>query len=395
MLLADYPLFQHPSFSMTKIAAIDFETANNRPNSACQIGIVVLNDFEVVEKKVWLIRPPELYFSPFCVRVHGITARDCIDAPTWSELWPEIKLLLQGAVLLGHNVGFDARVLEASCSHLGIDVPSHDLLCSRVVAKRAWPELPGHGLANVAQHLNIRFKHHDALEDAIASAEVVSQAAKLADASCLTDLEVILGLIRGSVRAGSVKVPRTARLPKSSQLSSLHSKNVATSVREPSPQYNREGIPRNSADAIRKAKQLSQAILSAAKPFQPLAGHHMVLVHSILGLDHDDAIYFLQELGATVYSRINLKTRTVILGTSAKSQSTAPLYSGGLFSTDSVDDVSDLTLDSRPQDGADEGFNRILEDIEKRKALGQSIRVISQRQLLALIPSASEIVRGE
>lgn len=375
---------------MTRVAAIDFETANNRPNSACQLGLVVLDDFKVIEERVWLIKPPELYFSPMCVRVHGITARDCMDAPTWSDIWAEVEQLIDGAVLLGHNVGFDARVLLATTNHYGLNVPSLDLLCSRIVAKKAWPALTGHGLANVAEHLSIQFKHHDALEDAKASATVVAQAAAQIEANSLADLEVSLGLIRGTIRPDIVKVPRSARLRKGSQLPGGETIGAAAKPSKVSVNaYLRNGLPASSADAHRRAIALSRQIIESAKEYQPLADKHVVLVHSILGLDHDDAICFLQELGATVYSKVNLKTQMVILGTPPGSLGTQTYLYDDLEPTMDFD----ATLESTREHIG--GAERILEDVEKRKTLGQSIRVISQRQLLALIPSASGIVRGD
>ena len=43
---------------LKKFTVIDFETANMYPDSVCQIGIVVVEDDEVIEKKSFLIRPP-------------------------------------------------------------------------------------------------------------------------------------------------------------------------------------------------------------------------------------------------------------------------------------------------------------------------------------------------
>lgn len=47
------------------------------------------------------------------------------------------------------------------------------------IARTAWPTLKGnggHGLANLKQHLNLEFQHHDAGEDARAAAMVVLRA---------------------------------------------------------------------------------------------------------------------------------------------------------------------------------------------------------------------------
>ena len=58
----------------------------------------------------------------------------------------------------------------------------------RKIARRAWPERygqRGYGLKNIARDLDISFRHHDALEDARAAAEIVLRAC----AATNTDIE--------------------------------------------------------------------------------------------------------------------------------------------------------------------------------------------------------------
>jgi hypothetical protein len=53
---------------------------------------------------------------------------------------------------------------------------------SVTVARQAWPALKGvggHGLANIKKHLGLEFHHHDAGEDARASATVILRAEDL------------------------------------------------------------------------------------------------------------------------------------------------------------------------------------------------------------------------
>ena len=66
---------------MTKIVAIDFETANNQMSSVCSVGIAVMEDGVVIDHYYSLIKPEEnvSYFSPYNIRVHGITAKDVED----------------------------------------------------------------------------------------------------------------------------------------------------------------------------------------------------------------------------------------------------------------------------------------------------------------------------
>ena len=52
-------------------------------------------------------------------------------------------------------------------------------LDSAKISRLAWPDefgVRGYNLKNIANHLNITFTHHDALEDARAAAEIVLRA---------------------------------------------------------------------------------------------------------------------------------------------------------------------------------------------------------------------------
>ena len=47
---------------MNDFAAIDFETANHHPTSACSIGIVVVRDGVIADEFSHLIKPEPFYF---------------------------------------------------------------------------------------------------------------------------------------------------------------------------------------------------------------------------------------------------------------------------------------------------------------------------------------------
>ncbi len=359
---------------MDRIVAIDFETANSRPNSACQIGLVVMEGFEIVAERSWLIRPPRLFFAPQCVKVHGLTARDCMDKPAWDAIWPDVREMIDKSVLLGHNVGFDARVLVETCKHYELPIPPLEIQCSRLLAKRVWPSLDGHGLANVAKHLRLEFQHHDALEDARASARIACLAKEKTRSNSLLELEESTGLLRGAIRVDRVLHPRTIRLHRTDA-------EIEAPARVQSKVYRTDGIPSAGSQAVRRAKYLAQTILDRAASLQPLAGKQVVLVGSLLGLERNDAIRFLETLGAQVHAQLNFKIQYVIFGAPSTAEGTPSLFGDG-------------ALWGVAEGPAGES-ERITAEIEKRRGLGQTIVSLSQRQLLALIPCAGEIVRGE
>jgi DNA polymerase III subunit epsilon len=346
-----------------QLAVIDFETANNRPNSACQIGVVLLDDWTIVGEHEWLIRPQRMYFSPQCIRVHGITARDCMSSPTWETVWTELFPLMDGRVVVAHNVGFDAAVLQATSQSYEIALPTLDIQCTRLIAKRAWPGQTGYGLASIAERLGIEFRHHNALEDARACAKIAIAAAAKCKATDLDSLEEILGLIRGRMGIDQIRQPRTVRQTKREQVS------------EPEPRYQQrlfrlDGTPSaTKSEQVRRTRLRADAILAGCEDSRPLSGKYVVLVHTLLGLEREDAVVFLSQLGAVVQSKINMQTHYVIVGT--ESVAVAGTESEPLTSTWMKDKVAERNED------------------------GQPVRILSQRQLLAMIPSALMIARGE
>jgi len=48
---------------MSTFAAIDFETANHDPASACAVGIVIATDGRIVHREHHLIRPPTRFLD--------------------------------------------------------------------------------------------------------------------------------------------------------------------------------------------------------------------------------------------------------------------------------------------------------------------------------------------
>ena len=342
---------------VTHVAVIDFETANSRSNSACQLGVVRLEDWRIVEEKEWLIRPQRLYFSPQCVRVHGITARDCLTSPEWDHVWDQLLPLIDGCVIIAHNVGFDAAVLQGTCQLYDIAVPQFDLQCTRLIAKRAWPGQTGYGLAAIAERLSIQFQHHNALEDARACAQIAVAAAEKSNAENLEILEEKLGLTRGRIWVDQVRQPRTVR------------RTRIESVAEPQARYQpklfrTDGTPSRS-DQIRRTRLRADAILASCEDFRPLDGKHVILMHTLLGLDRDDSVSFLTKLGAVVQSKMNLQTHYLIMGTSS-----------------SLDDENQESL-------------LPVEQVKQRNTEGQPIKILTQRQLLASIPSGLAIARGD
>lgn len=171
----DHAAFLRNSFP--SFTAIDFETANYQRNSACQLGIVVVESGRIIHSQSWLIKPPSPLFN--FTYLHGIDYSMVKSQPTFGELWCNVKPYIENRILAAHNAAFDISVLVATLNHYGLAIPEFKVLDSLAIARRVWPELPNHKLDTVARKICCDLRHHDALSDAIACAQIILQAERL------------------------------------------------------------------------------------------------------------------------------------------------------------------------------------------------------------------------
>lgn len=162
----------HENITMDFVA-IDVETANADMASICQIGVAIYNNGALTNAWTSLI-DPEDYFDLINIDIHGITEEDIEGKPTFPEIVSKLGGFLNGTVCVSHT-HFDrvsiSRALEK------YDLSSFDTiwLDSARIARRTWEEFSwsGYGLANICNKIGYEFKHHDALEDAKASGQVL------------------------------------------------------------------------------------------------------------------------------------------------------------------------------------------------------------------------------
>lgn len=159
---------------MTRILALDFETACHAQDSACALGLALVEDGRLMAQDAFLIRPPERNFS--FTWVHGLRWEDVADSPTFDQSWARLEPWLEGVDwLAAHNAPFDRGVLSACCRTYRlapVDVP---FICTVQLARRVWGIHPTK-LPLVCRALDIPLKHHDAASDAAACAQIVVRA---------------------------------------------------------------------------------------------------------------------------------------------------------------------------------------------------------------------------
>ena len=156
---------------MRNFAAIDFETANNKPTSVCSVGVVVVRDGEFVDSFYSLIQPEPNYYNYWNTRIHGLTRYDTEEAPVFPYVWEKVDPLIEGLPLVAHNKAFDETCLKAVFRCYQMDYPDYPFFCTCIASRKAFPFAPNHQLHTIAELCGYHMEHHHhALDDAIACA---------------------------------------------------------------------------------------------------------------------------------------------------------------------------------------------------------------------------------
>lgn len=161
---------------MKNFIAIDFETANSQRSSICSLGIVIVENEQIVDKIYRLVRPSPNFYHSKNTEIHGLTYEDTINEPEFPDVWNNIKHRIDGFPLIAHNSSFDESCLKAVHELYGMKYPKYKFHCTRWGAHKAYPNLENHQLTTVAKHIGFDLQnHHHALADAEACAEIAKK----------------------------------------------------------------------------------------------------------------------------------------------------------------------------------------------------------------------------
>ena len=173
-----------------KLLVIDTETSGLDPQKNCimSLAAVVYHDGAIEDSKRWLVLDAIGEFDPAAMAVHGITREHMLGAglSPWTVIYCLQQMLarhdMRGKVTLaGHNLAFDVGFLQRLYRMTGFDYDAqfrHGGLCTKTAAllleQAGRLNIVSSSLVDVAAALGIPYEgKHDALEDALATAQVL------------------------------------------------------------------------------------------------------------------------------------------------------------------------------------------------------------------------------
>lgn len=113
----------------------------------------------------------EEYVSDFITELTGITNDMLRDAPSIGEVLPEFIRFLGDTVIVGHNISFDVKFLDAACSSIGIGDFGNDYINTIRIARKSFPGKPHYKLSDMADYCEI---HQDSAHRALADCETTA-----------------------------------------------------------------------------------------------------------------------------------------------------------------------------------------------------------------------------
>ncbi len=135
-----------------RYCSIDFETANQYPDSACAIGLCEFDEEGCLKDKYYsLIRPSRLIFDPRCTAVHRLDPLDISKAPTLADIWDDITAFIYGLPLVAHNANFDIPVLKASAEAAKVGGLKTRYYCTLSLARRVLANRTSYRLKSLAE----------------------------------------------------------------------------------------------------------------------------------------------------------------------------------------------------------------------------------------------------
>ena len=156
-------------------AVIDTETTGMQAgtNRLTEIAGVKIRDGEKIERFSELINPG--VEIPARIRhLTGITTGMLQSKPPAEKVLPQFLKFLEGSILVGHNLQFDRRFLDAELTRAGYRALACPMLCTLRLARRLLQGLPSKGLSSLVDFFGITVdRRHRAADDAEATCEIL------------------------------------------------------------------------------------------------------------------------------------------------------------------------------------------------------------------------------
>ncbi|MDD3057736.1 MAG: exonuclease domain-containing protein [Sphaerochaeta sp.] len=154
--------------------ALDFETANSYPGGACSVALARFDEEgTLLDTYYTLIHPKQPYFDPGMTAVHQLKDEECLAAPEFDAIWPDMRTFIGRDLLVAHNAVFDMGVLKGCFEAYDLEARQMSYLCTLVISRKVWPKMLSYKLSYLVDYFGMEYQAHYALDDAIMCGKIM------------------------------------------------------------------------------------------------------------------------------------------------------------------------------------------------------------------------------
>ncbi|WP_341278126.1 ATP-dependent DNA helicase DinG [Paenibacillus sp. FSL H8-0537] len=180
-----------------KYAVLDLETTgHSASDDILQVGLVLLDDdLEVIHTYNSFVKPT-IAIPPFITQLTGIDEAMVADAPELSDVLMDMIPLLDDAVLVAHNVNFDAGFLNQALDRSGYHTFAGRRLDTIELLRILFPSITSYQLGAVSEQFGITHEHHHRADsDAMATAVIFAKSVQKLRSLPLLTLQRLSSLV--------------------------------------------------------------------------------------------------------------------------------------------------------------------------------------------------------
>lgn len=168
---------------------LDLETTGFSPafDEIIEVGAIKVRDSQIVSEFNKIINVGH-ELPEFITELTGITDEDIRNGEDLGAVLQELELFIEESLIIGHNISFDLRFLNAS----SIDEYKNDNLDTMIISRRMFKEERHHRLKDLKTRFDIKTESHRALSDTFATFQIFK---KLQDNASRNNIEDIDGLL--------------------------------------------------------------------------------------------------------------------------------------------------------------------------------------------------------
>lgn len=151
------------------LAFIDIEgfVDGNKNKRVIELGVVRVENHTVVKEYKQLV-DPGVAIPPIITNITGIDDRDVESAPTFRQVSDELRGVVEGALFVAHNAGFDYGFIQGEYRQIGEEFAS-PRLCTARLSRLLYPQHAKHNLdVLIERHGLVMQNRHRAYDDALA-----------------------------------------------------------------------------------------------------------------------------------------------------------------------------------------------------------------------------------